>query len=80
MFMILILENLRDLICQDLQMDQKKYEVAVIGVPTIVEDYFEKNIRHTKSSTSDTSQEGYELGNSDGRRYDIKQNNLLDIS
>ncbi|MCI9092969.1 MAG: hypothetical protein HFF36_04150 [Coprobacillus sp.] len=49
-------------------------------MPTIVEDYFEKNIRHTKSSTSDTSQEGYELGNSDGRRYDIKQNNLLDIS
>ncbi len=58
----------------------EKYEVAIIGVPAIVEDYFEKNIRHVKSSTSDTSEEGYELGNRDGRRYDIKQNNLLDIS
>ncbi len=58
----------------------EKYEIAVIGVPVIVQEYYEKNINHKKSSTNDTSYEGYELGKKDGRRYDVKQNNLLDIN
>ena len=57
---------------------EEKYEVAVIDVPMIVQDYYEKHINLIKSKISGTSFEAYELGKSDGKRYDVRQSDLLE--
>lgn len=57
---------------------EEKYEVAVIDVPMIVQDYYEKHINLIKSKISGTSFEAYELEKSDGKRYDVRQSDLLE--
>ena len=59
---------------------EEKYEVAVLDVPMIVQDYYEKHINHKKSTISWTSFEVYELGKSDGKRYDVRQSDLLEAN
>ena len=60
----------------DMNID-KKYELAIVGVPAVVESLYESKVRQTKVSYSIYSYDAYNLGIKDGRKYDIEKKHLL---
>ena len=58
---------------------QPKYELAVVGVPTVVKEWANKKIKVTKSkSRYVTNEEAYKLGNQHGLEYKVKRTDLLE--
>lgn len=56
-----------------------KYELAVVGVPTVVKEWANKKIKVTKSkSRYVTNEEAYKLGNQHGLEYKVKRTDLLE--
>lgn len=56
-----------------------KYELAVVGVPAVVEEWMDKKIRFTKSkSRYDTHGEAYTLGHKHGLEYEVERTDLLE--
>lgn len=58
----------------------KKYELAVIGVPAVVEEVANSNIKKVKSKFHGVSMDGYNLGQKHGSQYDINTKNLVGSS
>ena len=58
---------------------QPKYELAVVGVPAVVEEWANKKIKYKKSkSRYETNEEAYKLGNQHGLEYEVKRTDLLE--
>lgn len=56
-----------------------KYELAVVGVPAVVEEWVNKNTTVTKSkSRYETNVEVYKLGNRHGLEYEVERADLLE--
>lgn len=56
-----------------------KYELAVVGVPAVVEEWVNKNTTVTKSkSRYETNVEAYKLGNQHGLEYEVERADLLE--
>lgn len=56
-----------------------KYELAVVGAPTVVKKWANKKIKVTKSkSRYVTNEEAYKLGNQHGLEYKVKRTDLLE--
>ena len=56
-----------------------KYELAVVGVPAVVEEWANKKIKCKKSkSRYETNEEAYKLGNQHGLEYEVKRTDLLE--
>lgn len=56
-----------------------KYELVVVGVPTVVKEWANKKIKVTKSkSRYVTNEEAYKLGNQHGLEYKVKRTDLLE--
>lgn len=56
-----------------------KYELAVVGVPAVVEEWVNKNTTVTKSkSRYETNVEAYKLGNRHGLEYEVEGADLLE--
>lgn len=56
-----------------------KYELAVVGVPAVVEEWVNKNTTVTKSkSRYETNVEAYKLGNRHGLEYEVEGAVLLE--
>ncbi len=54
-----------------------KYELAVVGVPAVVEEIYAKKVNKKSSNFTSFSNDGYTLGKKHGSNYDVKQKNLL---
>ncbi len=56
-----------------------KYELAVVGVPTVVKEWANKKITFKKSkSRCETNVEAYKLGNQHGLEYEVERTDLLE--
>lgn len=56
-----------------------KYELAVVGVPAVVEEWANKKIKCKKSkSRYETCVGAYKLGNQHGLEYEVKKTDLLE--
>lgn len=56
-----------------------KYELAVVGVPAVVEEWANKKIKCKKSkSRYETNEEAYKLGNQHGLEYEVRRTDLLE--
>lgn len=56
-----------------------KYELAVVGVPTVVKEWANKKITFKKSkSIYVINEEAYKLGNQHGIEYKVKRTDLLE--
>lgn len=55
----------------------KKYELAIIGVPAIVNEEYELRTNKKRSHFINRTMDGYDLGKKHGVQYDIKDKDLL---
>lgn len=56
-----------------------KYELAVVGVPAVVEEWANKKIKCKRSkSRYETNEEAYKLGKQHGIEYEVKRADLLE--
>lgn len=61
-----------------LEMDiDKKYELMIVGIPAVVEEYVHKNFNHKKCIITKHSEDGYDLGYKHEKNYDIENKELL---
>lgn len=59
-----------------MQLDSK-YEIAVVGVPSVVSKWVDKKVIHKKARYQKETVEAYKLGERHGNEYDLSWHDLI---
>lgn len=56
----------------------EKYELAIVGIPEVVTQYYASKIKKVQSNFQNKNHEGYALGYAHGTEYDVNRKDLIE--